>query len=52
MGRFKSIISIASIITSVGWEKENKISCIVMEKWEELQLDLDNSKSEAGQGYY
>ena len=32
--------------------ERNKILCIAMKKLEELQLTLDNSKSEEGQGHY
>ena len=32
--------------------KENKIIYIAMKKWEQLQLTLNNSKSEGGQDHY
>ena len=40
------------IITSASLEKENKISYIATKKWEQLQLTLNYSKSEEGQGEY
>ena len=32
--------------------KEHEILNIAMEKWEQVQLALDNSKSDEGQSYY
>ena len=52
VGRFENKICITSTITSASQEKENKMLCIAMKKWEELQLIHDNAKSEEGQGYY
>ena len=52
VSRFQNIIRIDAIIKSASQEKENKILCVAMRKWEELQLTLDNSKSEKSQGYY
>ena len=52
VGIFENKICIASTITSASQEKENKMLCIAMKKWEELQLIHDNAKSEEGQGYH
>ena len=52
MGRFQIRIYVAFIITSASLEKENKVLCISVRKWEELHVTLNNSKSEYGQGYY
>ena len=46
-------VLIASFITSAaGQEKQNENLNIAMKKWEQLQLNLGNSKSEAGKGDY
>ena len=52
MGRFQNKFCIDSIITSASQEKESKVLSIAMKEWHEMQLALDNSKSQKEQGDY
>ena len=52
VGRFQNKFCIDSIITSASQEKESKVLCIAMKEWHEMQLALDNSKSQKEQGDY
>ena len=50
--KIEFVLIVSFITFAVGHEKENKILQIAMKKLEQLQLTLNNSKSEAGQGDY
>ena len=47
-----SVLIVSFITSAAGQEKQNENLNIAMKKWEQLQLNLGNSKSEAGKGDY
>ena len=47
-----SVLIVSFITSATDQEKQNENLNIAMKKWEQLQLNLGNSKSEAGKGDY
>ena len=48
----ESVLIISFITSAAGQGKEDTIFYVVMKKWKQLQLTLDNSKSEGRLGDY